>query len=338
MPDLPGPNYPCDEVVTLTANPLPGYEFTGWSGDPTGTNNPESIVMDGPKSVTANFVLITGADLLVTKSVDVANPNVGDPVAYTVTVTNTGPDAGTGIELTDALPASLNFVSSDADVGSYSNDIWTVGSLANGATATLTINATVNASAAASTVTNTAFVSASIEVDPDNGNDSASVDFSVGDLVDLQLTKAVDNPLPNEGDTVVYTVTLSNGSAFDGTGISVTDALPSGVTYVSDTTTQGSYVAGTGLWTTGDVLSSAGATLTVTATVDAGSAGSTVVNRCKRFRRPIRQTLTSGNNSVTAEITIPSIDLQIAKTVDDPLRNEGDTVTYTVTLVQSQYF
>jgi len=48
-------NYIYGEVVTLTANPDVGYSFGGWSGDLSGAANPETIVMDGNKIVTANF-------------------------------------------------------------------------------------------------------------------------------------------------------------------------------------------------------------------------------------------------------------------------------------------
>jgi uncharacterized delta-60 repeat protein len=43
-------------VVTLTAVPNTGYAFVNWSGDLSGNNNPETLTMDGPKSVTANFL------------------------------------------------------------------------------------------------------------------------------------------------------------------------------------------------------------------------------------------------------------------------------------------
>ncbi len=53
------PVYVYGDVVTLTAVPVTGYSFTGWSGDLTGTVNPSDIVMDGNKSVTASFALNT---------------------------------------------------------------------------------------------------------------------------------------------------------------------------------------------------------------------------------------------------------------------------------------
>ena len=41
--------------VTLTANPASGFQFDGWSGDLTGSNNPVTITMDGDKNITATF-------------------------------------------------------------------------------------------------------------------------------------------------------------------------------------------------------------------------------------------------------------------------------------------
>jgi len=46
-------------VVTLTAIPNDGYTFFNWSGDLSGSNNPETLTMDAPKSVTAEFISCT---------------------------------------------------------------------------------------------------------------------------------------------------------------------------------------------------------------------------------------------------------------------------------------
>ena len=47
--------YLFDETVDLTANVNPGWLFTGWSGDLTGTNPVQSLTMDADKQVTATF-------------------------------------------------------------------------------------------------------------------------------------------------------------------------------------------------------------------------------------------------------------------------------------------
>jgi hypothetical protein len=55
MLDPPGGNYTEGTAVEVSANPCTGHHFTGWSGDLSGIQNPESVVMDGNKSVTATF-------------------------------------------------------------------------------------------------------------------------------------------------------------------------------------------------------------------------------------------------------------------------------------------
>jgi len=52
----PGGSYDDGTEVTLTAVPEDGWKFAGWLGDLSGTANPESIVMNGDKKVSANFI------------------------------------------------------------------------------------------------------------------------------------------------------------------------------------------------------------------------------------------------------------------------------------------
>ena len=58
----------------------------------------------------------------------------------------------------------------------------------------------------------TAAITAADQADPDGGNNTDSADITVSSA-DLQVTKVVDNGTPNEGDTVTYTVTDSEGNA-----------------------------------------------------------------------------------------------------------------------------
>ncbi|MBZ0090398.1 MAG: DUF11 domain-containing protein, partial [Thermoanaerobaculia bacterium] len=70
-------------------------------------------------------------DLALTKSGDVA---LGGPFAYTLEVTNNGPENQTGVTVTDVLPAELVYVS-DSCGGDLADGSWSVGALANGASA-----------------------------------------------------------------------------------------------------------------------------------------------------------------------------------------------------------
>jgi uncharacterized repeat protein (TIGR01451 family) len=70
---------------------------------------------------------------------------------------------------------------------------------------------------------------------------------------DLAVTKAVSNPAPNVGDTITFTVNLTNNGPNNATGVSVNDLLPAGLTLVSATPSQGTYNSATGLWAVGNV-------------------------------------------------------------------------------------
>ncbi|MEZ4515544.1 MAG: Ig-like domain-containing protein [Chloroflexota bacterium] len=50
--------YACGEEVTISESSDIGWFFDSWSGDIDSTNQAETVVMDGPKSITANFAPI----------------------------------------------------------------------------------------------------------------------------------------------------------------------------------------------------------------------------------------------------------------------------------------
>ncbi|MCB0296515.1 MAG: hypothetical protein KDG51_15050, partial [Calditrichaeota bacterium] len=74
----PGGAYDSTAVVTLTALPDPGYVFIRWEGDLSGSANPDSLVMDGDKTVTAVFEQKFALDVQTSGSGSVAlNPAGG---------------------------------------------------------------------------------------------------------------------------------------------------------------------------------------------------------------------------------------------------------------------
>ena len=177
------------------------------------------------------------ADLSLSKSVSPTSAGPGDAVTFTLTVTNSGPNDATNVEVTDQLPSGYTFVSSNPSQGTYNNTtgVWTVGSLANGANATLSISATVKSSG---DYTNTAEVTKSDQTDPDstpgNGNtneddyDTATVTYEPE--ADLSITKDDGVTLTTPGAVVEYTVTVRNNGPNDATGATVNDAKPTAIT------------------------------------------------------------------------------------------------------------
>jgi large repetitive protein len=280
--------------------------------DPDPSNSTASATVDG-----------LTADLGLTKTVNNANPVVGNTIIYTVTVTNNGPAAAAGTVVSDPIPSGLAFVSATPSTGSYSavTGSWSVGTLASGASATLAIHVTVTASGH---ITNTATVSSSVP-DPDPGNNQASV--TVPNLVaDLSLTKSVAPPATPIGSNVVYTLTLANAGPAAATNVAVHELLPAGLAFVSATPSSGTYDSSTGSWLVPTLASGSSATLDITATVlTPGSITNTAQITALDESDP-----TSANGSASATVTGQAADLSVTKSVDDPTPNLGDSVTFTV--------
>ncbi|GAA0199929.1 hypothetical protein GCM10009123_04120 [Kangiella japonica] len=188
-------------------------------------------------------VCVPQADLSLTKTTNNVAPNVGENVTFTLTVTNSGPDAANNIQVRDLLPAELDFVSSNPSQGSYASGsgIWDVGTIANGGSATLEIVASPNT---AGVITNQAEIINSDRIDPDSefrsgfgvddlsdgiaDDDEASVDISAG-VVDISVTKSSLNDfVPGGSDT--YTIVVTNAGPAEANNLAVSDNFPAGVT------------------------------------------------------------------------------------------------------------
>ena len=273
-------------------------------------------------------VIVGGADLEVTKTVDDATPDAGDTIVYTIIVTNNGDNSATGVVVTDSLPTGVTW-SSDDGGGDYvqGTGVWTVGALNSGISATLKITVTVDAGTAGQTITNSASVTAT-ETDPDSSNDTDSIDITVTD-VDLSLVKTVDNTTPAVSDNIVYTLTVTNNGPDSATGVVVTDALPADVSYVSDSSGGVDYDTGTDLWTIpGTIASLDTASIDITVTVDSG----TTITNTASITSSDQEDLTTGNDSDSVIVYVGATDLSVTKTVDDITPASGGTITYTVTL------
>jgi uncharacterized repeat protein (TIGR01451 family) len=106
------------------------------------------------------------ADLELAQSPSTFAPEVGEQVAFSLTVTNHGPAPATGVIVEDKLPSGYTYVGDDSG-GDYDpiTGSWTVSTLAVGASATLHISVTTNAEGE---YDNAAQVASSNELDPDS--------------------------------------------------------------------------------------------------------------------------------------------------------------------------
>jgi uncharacterized repeat protein (TIGR01451 family) len=297
------------------------------------TNTATKTAQQQPDPNTANDSAVASinaapsADVGVTKAVDNASPSVGDLVTFVVGASNVGPSPVTSLVVTDLLPAGLTFQSATPSVGTYDSGTgaWSIGSLAVSASATLTLTAQVNTAGA---LVNTVTRASQTEADQNPANDQASVSLNAFPSADLQVTKGVSNPTPAIGTDVTFAVTVRNNGPSPATSVVVNDVLPAGLSFVSAVPSQGSFNAGTGVWTVGALAATQSATLTLTAHVD-GPTPATLTNTATGSGAEPDPFL--GNNSGSATINSQVVaDLAIAKTDGLTTVVPGQPVTYTI--------
>jgi len=96
--------------VQIAATATPGHDFSGFSGDLTGTANPQTLAMSAPHSVTANFMAPPKFSLTVRPNGPFTRGEQN--ATYTVTVSNTSSTATTGaITVSETLSSGMTLVS-----------------------------------------------------------------------------------------------------------------------------------------------------------------------------------------------------------------------------------
>lgn len=310
---------------------------TGSSGS-TITNfaNVSSVAQADPDSTNDSAsvdIYVGGTDIEINKTVDNNSPNEGDTVLYTIKAYNNGPNDVTGLVIDETLPTYVSYSGSDPSQGSFNNvsGLWNVGAILNNYSATLEIYATVNSGTGGTTITNTAFIDSAGELDQDTGNDSNSASLTV-QKAELAISKVVDNEVPDELDTIFYTITVTNSGPNSATGVEITDNLPAGLTFSNaSSSTFGDYSSSSGIWYAGTIASGASAALTIFATVDTGTNLSTLINSAT-ITSSDQADFNSSNDSDSVAISVGGTDIHVEKTTDNASPNIGTTFNYTVTV------
>lgn len=294
-----------------------------------GTANVNSTVDN--QTVSTSINIDTSADVQLNKTTSKAAPNVGQQFNYTVTATNNGPDTATGIVVTDVIPSGLIYNSYIASQGTYNSitGIWDIGTILDGANATLQLYVTPTSSLAGTNVTNIATKTAQNEYDP-TIPDTANVTVHVP-IADVQLIKTTSNASPNVGQKFNYTINVTNNGPDTATGVIVTDVIPSGLTYNSYTASSGTtYNSITGIWNIGTLNNGNTAVLNLFVTPTASAANSTITNTAtKTAQNEYDPTIP---DTYTVSVFVPiSADVQLTKTTSNTSPNVGQKYNYTVT-------
>ena len=268
----------------------------------SGYGNVTNSLVVGNKTAGVN---VTVPEIIPDKTVNISNPNFGDNVNYTVTVTNDGIGDAKDVVVRDVLGEGLKFVSA---TGNYTFDevtrtvTWIV-DLAKGESKVFSVIAIVSGYG---NVTNSLVV----------GNKTTGVNVTVPEIIP---DKTVDNEIPNFGDNVTYTVTVTNDGIGDANNVVITDVLDKGLKFLN-ATGNFTYDEKTG-------------TITWIVDLDKGETKTFNVNVTVLGYGVLPNTVAVGNKTAVRNITVPEI--ITVKEVNSSDIHIGDEITYTITVSNS---
>jgi gliding motility-associated-like protein/uncharacterized repeat protein (TIGR01451 family) len=310
-------------TITSTVNATGSYEntatVTASEVDPVPENN----------SSTVTPVPVPVADLSVVKTVDNLNPYAGNNVVFNIEVSNEGPSDATGVSVKDLLPSGYAFVSAGPSVGNYDSGtgVWTIGNLANGGNATLTITATVNTTGVYENIA---------EVSGDQADRVSANNLST--ITPTPIIVQIDKVGPstaNTGTEITYVLSVTNTGTGEAIGQIIEDIVPAELTGVewkatalgSATISSGTTGTGNDIGVIADIPAGGGNQITVTVTgrVPASSSATSLSNTAT-----VSATGSPGfsSNTVVTALT-KQADLRIQKTGPSTVV-AGSEVTYTL--------
>ena len=295
--------------VTVEPGETENVEFTVRVKAEKGTIKNSAIVNGKTTEETETGIInITGK-----KEVDKAEAKVGDTLTYTITLTNSGNATGT-VTVTDEIPAGTTLVEksiTNNGVESNGTITWADVEVKAGKTAEVSFKVTINSDTKTS-VTNKAVI--------DGNKPTEEVETKIANITGA---KSVDKSTAKVGDTLTYTITLTNNGNADGT-VTVTDEIPTGTRIKDENTTGYNKETNTMTWSNVEVKANGGTATLALEVVVKDDTTDTVKNVAKIDNKEIPEKPETKVANITG-----------TKTVDKAEAKVGDTLTYTITLTNN---
>jgi uncharacterized repeat protein (TIGR01451 family) len=332
IPSL-APGTSVTRTVTVTA-PNNAGTVVNRASNTSDTPDPNPANNDGsqpPAQVVTTITIPASADVVVSKT-GPATVNPGGTIAYTITLTNNGPDAATNIIIRDTLPPGLTF-NNASDGGIFVNDVVifpAIPSLAPGTSVTRTVTATAPNSGGPF-VNRVSSTSDTPDPNPTNNDGSQpplhQVTTTLAPVItDVQVTQTGPTTPVNVGDNITFTSVVTNVGSVTANQVVFTNPLPEGVTFVSVTPSQGTCTFANNIVTCdlGDLAPGQSVSIAIAVTP----------TRPGTITNPVSITATNDSNpnnnnaTATAEVILPQTDLEV--TVIPPIEPlvVGDNITF----------
>ncbi len=279
----------------------------------------------------------TGADLSITKT-GPGTAQQGSVVLYTLTAFNAGPQTTQNAVITDVIPSGLTFNAAQTSSGCVLNGAGTSVlcnnfSLAAGQSRSFTLAFNVSATATCNAlIQNTATISSSNDQNGSN-NSSQTVSTAVQcpeTTFTISKTDGRTTVLP--GESLTYQITVTNTSAYAATNFLVTDALPSGVTFVT-ASDSGTLYGSTVKWTIASLAAGASKTLIVIVTVPSSTSNGTILTNIAIAGAATAQdttTVNTGSSSSSSSSSSSECNLTVTLTDSQDPVDPNEYFTYTI--------
>ncbi|CAG0937598.1 Large cysteine-rich periplasmic protein OmcB [Thermoflexales bacterium] len=271
--------------------------------------------------------------------VDTPDPVVaGTRLTYTLSVNNTGPSNAASVQVTDTWLSGVTYVSAATSQGACTFNTGertltcSLGTLAVNASAQIILVTNV-AVGTVGTIIDIAGVT-STTADPTPANNAATQNTAVIQRANLGLTLA-DTPDPVvAGTRLTYTLSVNNAGPSNAASVQVTDTWPSGVSYVSAITSQGTCTPNTGTRTVtcnlGTLAVNAGAQISLVTTVNPGTVG-TIVDSAGVTSTATDPVPTNNYDAENTTVTqVANLGLTLIDTPDPVIA--GTRLTYTLSV------
>ncbi len=259
--DLANDTYTVTVVTgTLPANISQTYDPDEGNGCVT-CDSVATVVLAGGVDLTIDFGYQRDSIPILDIDKDTSTPDVtaGGQATYTIAVRNSGTATATDVTLADTLPTGFTYASSSVVESGATRTIttdptvgdnalgWGTWDIDAGGSITVTFVVDIGAGVSAGTYDNTASLSATnhatIDDDgtvpqdadtPKTFDPEDDEDVTVGDAPLLTIVKTSDGGgSVNPGDTVTYTMVVTNTGSAIANNVTVTDAVPTGSSYVA---------------------------------------------------------------------------------------------------------
>jgi uncharacterized repeat protein (TIGR01451 family) len=295
-------------------------------------NTASAQATNSPKVEATASVSVQCPGLQITKTADAPSVSAGDPIGFTIKVSNAGPGTATGVTLQDQLPSGSGVswsmspaVAGCAITGSPQTLNCTFGDLASGASVTVHVtSATIAASCGV--YPNTA------KADATNHAEVTASATTTVNCPNLTINKTADAPLVDAGDNIGFTITVGNSGAGVAKSATLNDPLPAGagINWAISPAYAGPGTCGISAGT----LSCAFGDLAPGATAAIHIVSATTIDTPCTVYTNVASAQATNNAKVTASAstTVQCPALHITKTADAPSVNAGEPIGFTITV------